>query len=92
MKTFKHVFRYLVYWSRSHLGVFNVSSDRRRFFVNLPRMDHAGVPQSTDVFERPGGSHEGVGRKKKSLESTDVRHEGDGYDGCCMWMKTFRHA
>ena len=29
---------------------------------------------------------------KKSLESTDVRHEGDGYDGCCMWMKTFRHA
>ena len=26
-----------------------MSSDRRRFFLNLPRMDHAGVPKSTDV-------------------------------------------
>ena len=36
---------YIVYWSRSHLGVFNVSSDRRCFFWSAQDGPCAGSPE-----------------------------------------------
>jgi hypothetical protein len=72
MKTFKHVFRYLVYWSRSHLGVFNVSSDRRRFFKICPGWTMRGLPRARTcamrVTDVTGVVDEGPSDMRKMLQ------------------------